>query len=395
MPFGLCNAPATFQRLMEGVLAGLARDKCLIYLDDVLVLGRTFAEHLNNLREVFSRLSAPGLRLKPTKCHLVWGEVLFLGYMVSASGISADPGKVRAVTEFPTLTDLRSLHAFLGLTSYYRRFVPRFSAIVQPLYHLTLKDTPFQWTPECDLAFTRLKSTLAEAHVLAYPNFGCPFLLETDASGVGLGAVLSQKQEDGTTRPIAYASRTLQAHERNYGISELEALGVVWAVRHFRHYVYGHKCTVYTDHGALKALLNTPQPSGKLARWGLALQELDLDIQYRPGRTNTRADALSRYPVPLLAEDCTKTQTPAVVALVETAKSPEQSGDTDRKELLGDRQLQDPRLGEIIRYLVNEELPADNRRARELLPSHSDFAVVDGVLYRVEKDKTLKIVPPE
>ena len=161
MPFGLCNA---FQRLMEGVLAGLARDKCLIYLDDVLVMGRTFAEHLSNLRDVFSRLSAAGLRLKPTKCRLVRGEVLFLGYVVSASGISADPGKVRTVTEFPTPTDLRSLRAFLGLTSYYQRFVPHLSVIAQPLYHLTRKDTPFQWTPECDLAFTRLKSTLAELY---------------------------------------------------------------------------------------------------------------------------------------------------------------------------------------------------------------------------------------
>ena len=196
--------------------------------------------------------------------------------------------------------------------------------------------------------------------MLSYPQFGRPFLIETDASGNGLGAVLSQKQDDGSTRPIAYASRTLQPHERNYGISELEALGVVWAVRHFRHYVYGQKCTVYTDHGALKALLNTPQPSGKLARWGMALQELDLDIQYRPGKTNTRADALSRYPAPLLAEDCARTQTPAVVAAVEAPTSPDQSGDSDHMDSLGDRQLQDPQLREIIRYIVDDELPTES-----------------------------------
>ena len=284
MPFGLCNAPATFQRLMEGVLAGLAREKCLIYLDNVLVIGETFADHLSNLREVLNRLSSAGLRLKPVKCHILQREVLFLGFLVSAKGISANPDKVRAVSEFPTPSDLRALRAFLGLTSYYRTC---YSAIAQPLYCLTRKEVPFQWTDECSRVFQRLRVALTEAPVLAYPRFGHPFLLETNASGAGLGAVLSQKQEDGTTRPIAYASRTLQPHEKNYGISELEDIGVVWAVKHFRHYIYGHPCTVHTDHEALKSLLNTPQPSGKLARWGMALQELDLDIQYCVGKTNT------------------------------------------------------------------------------------------------------------
>ena len=248
MPFGLCNAPATFQRLMEEVLRGLAREKCLIYLDDVLVMGRTFDEHLSNLREIFMRLSRAGLRLKPSKCKLVRREVEFLGYNVSGGGISADPRKVRAVTEYPRPNDLRALRAFLGLLSYYRRFIPQFSAIAQPLYSLTRKDTPFLWSADCKTAFHQLKGQLTLAPVLAYPQFGKDFLLETDASGVGLGAVLSQKQEDGTIRPIAFASRTLQPHEKNYGISEMEGLGVVWAVKHFRHYIYGHHCTVYTDH---------------------------------------------------------------------------------------------------------------------------------------------------
>ena len=143
----------------------------------------------------------------------------------------------------------------------------------------------------------RNTSRLTEAPVLAYPQFEREFMLETDASGLGLGAVLSQEQSDGTIRPISFASRTLQPHEQNYGISDLEALGVVWAIRHYRHYLYGHHCIVFTDHEALKSLLNTPQPSGKLARWGMALQELVLQIEYRPGRGNAKADALSRYPI--------------------------------------------------------------------------------------------------
>ena len=315
--------------------------------------------------------------------------------MVSAGRISVDPEKVRAVTDFPMPTDLRSLRAFLGLTSYYRRFIPRYSAIAQPLYHLTRKDIPFEWTSECNLALTRLKSTLTEAPVLAYPQFGHPFLLETDAPGIGLGAVLSQKQTDGTIRPIAYASRTLQPHERNYGVSELEALGVVWAVKHFRHYVYGHQCTVYTDHEALKSLLNTPQPSGKLARWGMALQELDLDIQYRPGKTNSRADALSRHPVPLQPEDCTKTQTPTLIAAIEAPLSSAQSGERDPdRSSLSERQLDDPQLRGIIRYLVDGELPTDDRQARQILLGQPNFTVLDGVLYHSERNKTLRIIPP-
>ena len=158
----------------------------------------------------------------------------------------------------------------------HRRFVSRYSAMANPLYGLTRKDTAFDWTPKCEDAFNQLKAALTEAPVLAFPQFGRPFLLETDASGVGLGAVLSHVQDDSTNRPIAYASRTLQPHERNYGISELEALGVVWAIKHFRH--YGHPCTVYTDHEALRSLLNTPHPSGKLARWGMALQKLLLYV---------------------------------------------------------------------------------------------------------------------
>lgn len=171
-------------------------------------------------------------------------------------------------------SNVKTLRSFLGLASYYRRFVPNFAKVARPLHSLTKKDSPFVWIPDCQLAFMELKQLLTSAPVLSYPDFQKPFVLETDASGSGLGAVLAQRQEDHTVRPIAYASRSLQAHERNYGITELEGLGVVWALKHFRSYLYGHSCDIFTDHQALKSLLNTPQPSGKLARWGMAIQEL-------------------------------------------------------------------------------------------------------------------------
>ena len=327
MLFGLCNAPATFQRLMESVLVGLAREVCVVYLDDILVMGETFEEHLENLASVFDRLRQAGLRLKPSKCYLARWEVEYMGYVVSAKGIAADPRKMEAVRAFPTPSNLKSLRSFLGLASYYRRFIPNFVKVANPLHALTRKDAPFDWSPTCQTAFEDLKRLLTEAPLLAFPVFSKGFLLETDASGTGLGAVLAQVQEDGTTRPIAYASRTLQKHEQNYGVTELEALGVVWAVRHFRPYLYGHQCAVYTDHEVLKSLLNTPQPSGKLARWGMAIQELDLHIHYRPGKKNANADALSRAPAEAETEPVDPSGPCVVIAALQTEELLAKSGD--------------------------------------------------------------------
>ena len=210
---------------------------------------------------------------------------------------------------------------------------------------------------------------------------------------MGLGAVLSQSQDDDDTiRPIAFASRTLQPHEQRYGISELEALGVVWAVKHFRHYLYGYPSTVYTDHEALKSLLNTPHLSGKLARWG---QELNLKIEYRPGKTNTQADALSRYPVSLLQSDCTQTQTCPLIATLEAEQCARRGEESVLEhDVLSKRQSTDPELKEMMMHLDTGELPDDDRRAREIVLGKSQFTLRDGVLYRVESDKSLRVIPP-
>ena len=298
MPFGLVNAPATFQRLMEVVVAGLAHSVCVVYLDDILVVGKTVSERNSNLTQVLQRLRSAGLRLQPKKYHFALERVEYLGHVVSADSVSTNPKKRMAVEEYPVPHDLKTLRSFLGLASYNRKFVPYFAKVAGPLHALTKKEVPFLWTPKCQSAFVELKRLLTHSPVLSFPDFAEPFILETDASGACLGAVLAQKQEYGTVRPIAYASRSLQQHEKNYGITELEGLGVVLAVKHFRPYLYGHRCEVYTDHSALTSLLNTPQPSGKLARLGMAIQELDLQIKHRAGRSNANADALSRSPLP-------------------------------------------------------------------------------------------------
>ena len=385
MPFGLCNAPATFQRLMEVVLRGLVRECCLVYLDDILVIGRTFTEHLANLAKVFSRLREAGLHLKPSKCHLVATEVEYLGHVVSHQGVTADPKKIKAVQEYPVPIDVKGLRSFLGLASYYRRFIPNFASVAKPLHVLTRKDMPFKWTDECKTAFESLKKLLTESPLLSYPDFSMPFLLETDASIEGLGAVLAQHKEDHLVHPIAYASRTLLPHERNYGISELEALAVVWAVKHFRHYIFGHKCHVYTDHEALKALINTPHPSGKLARWGLALQELDLEIHYRPGKKNANADVLSRAPI-----KPTLTCPFGIIANLT-------SGDVQSREgedSLLQQQRADPTLKSMMDYLSDATLPNDEKEAKGIVLSSPQYTLLDGILYFSDKSDRLLIVAP-
>ena len=255
-----------------------------------------------------------------------------------------------------------------------------------PLHLLTRKDAPFVWSSSFQEAFDSLKHLLTTAPVLAYPNFEHSFILETDASGAGLGAVLVQNV-DGIVRPVAFASHTLQPHEKNYAVTELEALGVVWAAKHFRPYLYGHQCDVFTDHVA-KSLLCTPQPSGKLAQWGMAIQELDLHIHHQSGKKNTNADALSRYPVLGLESAPSNQQALEVVA----ATSPSAKGG---EPTLSTLQQNDPQFAPIVEYLEKAELPADDKRARELALTKSQYTIVDHILYQVESDKTLRVIPHE
>ena len=236
---------------------------CFVYIDDILIASKTFEEHLQHLAEVIDCLRKAGLRLKPKKCRFLCDEVSYLGHVISARGVSPDPGKINKVKCFPVPCDVTQVRQFLGLASYYRRFVPQFAKIAAPIHGLLKKENAFAWTSECEVAFRKLKEALTSAPVLVYPKFGPEheFVLETDASYVGLGAVLSQLQNDGKMHPIAYASRSLDPHEKNYAVTELETLAIVWAVRYFRAYLLGHQTTVFTDHSACMSLLSHPRPS--------------------------------------------------------------------------------------------------------------------------------------
>ena len=275
MPFGLSNAPATFQRLMDSVLAGLQWSTCLVYLDDIIIVGRSFEEHMKNLQLVFERLKEAGLKLQPKKCHFLRHKVTFLGHIVSSEGISPDPLKTSKVREWPTPITVQETQQFLGLASYYRRFIKNFAEIAKPLYQLTEKKTSFLWTAQCEDAFLSLKNHLTSAPTLAMPDWSLPFILDTDASDTGIGAVLSQCHPDGTEHVICYASRALTKSERNYCVTRKELLAVVTFLQHFRQYLLISPFTIQTDHGALTWLQRFKEPEGQLARWLEKMQDYD------------------------------------------------------------------------------------------------------------------------
>ena len=285
MPFGLCNAPATFERLMETVLAGLNWQICLIYLDDIIVYGKTFHDMVNNLDLVLNKLNEANLKLKPRKCKLFAKEVEFLGHITSEAGIKTDPKKIEVVTTWPKPENVQHVRAFVGFCSYYRRFIEKFSEIAKPLRKLTEKNQPFLWSPECDKAFETLKKRMVESPILAHPDFTKPFVLDTDASDTAIGGVLSQNI-DGKERVIAFASRTLTKSERRYCVTRKELLALVHFVKYFRHYLYRKDFTARTDHGSLRWLANFKNPEGQLARWLEILSSYSMKIE-QDGCTET------------------------------------------------------------------------------------------------------------
>jgi transposase InsO family protein len=309
MPFGLTNAPATFERLMEKVLNGLQWRKCLVYIDDIIVFGKDFLTTLSNLEEVFDRLEKANLSCKPKKCALFRKKVSFLGHVVSAEGISCDPAKIAAVKDWPTPKTVKEVRSFLGLASYYRRFIPNFAHISSSLVDLTKKDERFHWDEEQELSFQLLKDALCSDLVLTYPSDQGFFILDTDASDNAIGAVLSQvdPSDQEKEKVIAYASKTLSPTERRYCTTRKELLAVVTFVKQFRHFLTGRRFLLRTDHASLMWLLKFKNPEGILARWLTTLSEyMPFDcIQHRAGSQHANADALSRRPME--AKNCPST----------------------------------------------------------------------------------------
>ncbi|KAL5502169.1 hypothetical protein EMCRGX_G008896, partial [Ephydatia muelleri] len=259
-----------------------------VYKDEIMV-----ETHVKQLKEVLERLKIAGLKIRPKKCHLLQTSVQYLGHVISAEGIRTDPQKVACVSNWPVPRNSKELQSFLGLASYYRRFVKDFAHIASPLHALTEKGREWVWSKECNDAFFDLKKRLVSSPILTLPDFSLPFVLDTDASGDGLGAVLAQNV-DGVERVVAYASRALSRTEKKYCATRREMLALVWAARHFRPYLYGRKFTLRTDHHCLQWLHNFKEPEGQVARWLEVLSEYDYTVIHRVGKQHTNADALSR-----------------------------------------------------------------------------------------------------
>lgn len=294
-PFGLTSAGETYQRMMTTILAPFIGDFVYVFIDDVIVWSRTLEEHVEHLRKVFEVCNNVNLRLRREKCSFARRQVEYLGHIVSAEGLR--PGtrnveKALAMTSPKNASDVRS---FLGMTGYFRRFISGYATIAEPLTKLLRKEATFVWEKEQAEAFEKLKAALTSPPILAFPDSAKLQILTTDASGRGIGAVLSQAQDEDSNdeQVVAYASRVLRGPELKYAITHMEALAVVWGVRKFRHYLAGRRFIIRTDHSALSFIFNNPTPSAKVQRWAAALFEFDFKVQYRPGRMNT-ADPLSR-----------------------------------------------------------------------------------------------------
>ena len=292
LAFGLSNAVSAFQRQMESILEGLENSKS--YLDDIMTHSRTFDDHLSHLELVFKRLEGANLKIKPSKCLFAARETKFLGFDISIEGIRPCDDKFEAIKKYPIPHNQKTCKRFLGLASYYRKFIKNYSNIVDPINRLLKKNSKFVWSPDCQESFNKIINMLINPPILAYPSFDKEFYLTTDASGTGLGAVLSQINNRGEEKAIGYASRGLTDAERNYSATELEACAIIWSINYFKHYLYGHKFIIWSDHNPLQYMDNMKNKTSKVNRWRLELSEYNYVIKYKPGVLNTNADALSR-----------------------------------------------------------------------------------------------------
>ncbi|XP_039757370.1 uncharacterized protein K02A2.6-like [Pararge aegeria] len=295
--FGLSSSPGIFQKRLEALFADLP--KVGVFLDDIIITGQNSAEHLDNLHKVFDRLQSSGLRVKKEKCNFFAESVSYLGHVISKTGVHTCPDKIKAIVKTPAPTNVSELRAFIGLIMYYSKFIKNVSTVMAPLYSLLKAGVAFEWSRECENAFAMVKKQLVSSDVLVHYSIDLPLILTTDASSVGIGAVISQLTAEGE-RPVAFSSRSLSSSERAYSQIDREALSIVFGVRKFHQYLYGRKFTLRTDHKPLTFIFGNKvgipvMAASRLQRWAVLLSGYNYDIEFVSSSKNC-ADALSRLP---------------------------------------------------------------------------------------------------
>ncbi|KAM1331871.1 hypothetical protein ACFX2H_043977 [Malus domestica] len=341
MPFGLCNAPATFQRCMMSIFSGMVENIVEVFMDDFFVFGNSFDICLDNLSLVLERCRETNFVLNWEKCHFMVKHGIVLGHLISSKGIEVDKAKIEVIVKLPPPTSVKNVRSFLGHAGFYRRFIKDFSKISRPLCNLLAKDACFDFNADCHDAFNKLKDLLTSAPIITAPDWTLPFELMCDASDYAVGAVLGQRR-DKLPHVIYYASRTLNDAQLNYATTEKELLAVVFALEKFRSYLVGAKVIVYSDHSALKYLLSKKEAKPRLLRWVLLLQEFDLEILDKRGRENVVADHLLRL----------------VNASIDEADSlPLQESFPDEQLLAVTHQV--PWYADITNYLASGEIPSE------------------------------------
>lgn len=404
MPFGLACAPATYQRLMQDCLADLHMSICCVFIDDIIIFGHTYEEHMERLKMVFDRIREANLKLSPSKCSFFKPRVKFVGHIVSEAGVETDPEKVDKVSNWPTPKTPEDVRKFIGFVGYYRRFIDNFSQIAKPLTSLMPSPTtkkgkkkkkheqrPWEWSDKQETAFTTLKQRLISAPILGYADYAKPFELHTDASGQGLGAVLYQEQA-GTLRVIAYASRGLTKAEQNYPAHKMEFLALKWSITDkFHDYLYGHTFKVLTDNNPLTYVLTTAKLDATGHRWLAALATYDFEIHYRPGKSNADADSLSRLATidqKSIKAICGSMQTPLVEAYAISPDAVNSSEldmhmDVSTDINWSEAQAKDPSLHHCIKLLKAGQTPKKGQTpSTPIQKQFSHLRLIDDVLYR-------------
>ena len=377
LPFGVSSVPAIFQRVMESLLQGIPN--VVVYFDDILVAGKSVAEHLTILDRVLSRLQEAGLRLRKNKCQFLVLSVTYLGYIIDKEGIHPTPEKIKAIKEAPHPKNVTELKSYLGLLSCYNRFMPHLPTISAPLYKLLHKDSIWQWSADADKAFLQSQELLTSDDVLIHFIPDYKLILACDASPYGVGAVLAHEMPDGSERPIAFASRTLSDTEKRYGQIEKEGLACVYGVKKFHCYLYGRNFTLQKDHKPLLSLFNgnqaiSIQSSARIQLWALTLAAYEFSFRHKYAQNHMNADALSRLPLNVVPAE-TPLPPELIVLMDYVANSPvtaKQIAQWTKSDLV---------LGRVLQY-VNTGWP-DECPNKELKPywiGQSELSVMEGCI---------------